>query len=70
MPPTPSFSPSPTYYEYLLKVKLEFNPDNAQASAPSATQIATDAQTAIAADTTINANTVYVNPFVPAGSGE
>jgi hypothetical protein len=59
----------PAYYKYLLEVTLEF--PGPQTTAPSATQLATDAQAAIAADTTnINAQSVYVKPFVPAGSGE
>jgi hypothetical protein len=60
---------NPVEYEFLLKVKLKFpGPQN---PAGFAAACASDAQTSIAADTTnINATTVEVEAFVPAGSGE
>jgi hypothetical protein len=64
--PTPVINPA--YYRYLIEVTLEF--PGPQTTAPSATQIASDAQAAIAADTTINAEVVYVTAYVPTGSGE
>lgn len=67
--PAPPIEIPPWYYKYLLEVTLEFPSE--QPTPPSATQVASDAQSGIAADTTnINANNVYVKPFVPAGSGE
>jgi hypothetical protein len=64
--PTPVISPR--YFKYVLEVTLEF--PGAQPTAPSAIQIAKDAQTAIAADATINPEVVYVTAYVPTGSGE
>jgi hypothetical protein len=69
--PTPGVPPSqiqPGYYKYVLEVTLEF--PSVQPSAPSATQIAADAQAAILADATINPNAVFVHAYVPTGSGE
>jgi hypothetical protein len=64
--PTPIINPG--YYRYVLEVTLEF--PSTQPNAPSAAQIAADAQAAIAADSTINPQSVYVRAYVPAGSGE
>jgi hypothetical protein len=59
---------NPAEYEILLKVKLKY--PGPQTPPPSATQCASDAQTAIAADSTINAESVEVEAFVPSGSGQ
>jgi hypothetical protein len=67
-PPVPNPVISPRYFKYILEVTLEF--PVAQLTAPSATQIALDAQAAILADATINPKVVYVSAFVPTGSGE
>ena len=67
-PPKPNIEVLPAEYEGLLKVKLKFpGPQNPP---PSFTQAATDAQTAILNDSTINAQSVEVEAFVPSGSGE
>jgi len=58
----------PGYYKYVLEVVLEF--PSVQPNAPSATQVASDAQAAILSDQTISPTAVYVNAFVPTGSGE
>ena len=65
---TPPVSTPPSRFKYRLDVELEFAVG--QLTSPSVALIASDTQSAIAADETIAAQNVHVEVFVPAGSGE